>query len=209
MHFQELIMASRRNGDIEGSSLRILSIAFANNRIDRKTYLRLRTQQLSALEFSKPLPPLPAELLDISVPSVKIDAPHVTKKDYAPAIKWLIIALAALGVVTAAYVGYLRVQNTSTVAQVPAPTLEQRARTLLAKPAWSQEDLETFAGHWSALAEDEKLATRQDAWFVELESEILRRINQLKQQRASTDDLREYQNRLNALRVFYAEVVAE
>ena len=35
------------------------------------------------------------------------------------------------------------------------------------------------------------------------------RINQLKQQRSTTDDLREYQNRLNALRVFYSEVAAE
>lgn len=202
-------MAPRKSGKVEGSNLRVLSIAFANNRIDRKTYVRLRTQQLSALEFSKPLPPLPPELLDISVPSVKIDAPHVTRKDYGPLIKWLLIGLVALGVLTAAYVGYLYSRNTSEVYEAPAPTLEQQALALLAKPAWSQEDLENFAGNWSALSDEEKLSKRQAPWFAELEGEILQRINQLKQQRGTTDDLREYQNRLNALRVFYAEVVAE
>lgn len=105
-------MATRRTGKIEGSNLRILSIAFANNRIDRKTYLRLRTQQLSALEFSKPLPSLPSELLDINVPSVKIDAPHVSNsKDYTPIIKWLLFAVIALAVATAAYIGYLYNSN--------------------------------------------------------------------------------------------------
>lgn len=202
-------MAARKSGKVEGSNLRVLSIAFANNRIDRKTYLRLRTQQLSALEFSKPVPPLPPELLDISVPSVKIDAPHVNKKDYGPVIKWLLIALVALGVATAAYVGYLRSQNTSASSQAQAPTLEQQAGTLLAKQAWSEEDMESFAANWSALADEEKLSARQSPWFAELESDILKRINQLKQQRSTTDDLREYQSRLNALRVFYAEVVAE
>ena len=106
-------MVLRKAGKIEGSNLRVLAIAFANNRIDRKNYLRLRTQQLSALEFSKPLPPLPPELLDISVPSVKIDAPHVNKKDNGPIIKWLIIALITLAAVTAAYVGYLKIQSSS------------------------------------------------------------------------------------------------
>lgn len=202
-------MAPRKSGKVEGSNLRVLAIAFANNRIDRKTYVRLRTQQLSALEFSRPLPPLPPDLLDISVPSVKIDAPHVSKKDYRPVIKWLIIALAALGILTAGYVGYLYSQNASEVSEAPAPTLEQQALSLLAKPAWSQEDLENFAGNWSALSDEEKLSERQSAWFAELEGEILQRINQLKQQRGTTDDLREYQSRLNALRVFYAEVVAE
>ena|SRR5688572_4290823 len=105
-------MASRRTSKIEGSNLRILSIAFANNRIDRKTYLRLRTQQLSALEFSKPLPSLPSELLDISVPLVKIDAPHVgSNPDYGPAIKWLIITLIALAAASVAYIGYLYNSN--------------------------------------------------------------------------------------------------
>ncbi|HEX5056038.1 MAG TPA: hypothetical protein VFX02_06035 [Gammaproteobacteria bacterium] len=203
-------MAGRRTGKIEGSNLRILAIAFANNRIDRKTYLRLRTQQLSALEFSKPLPALPPELLDISVPSVKIDAPHVNRKpDYGPVIKWLIIALIALAAATAAYIGYLRLQNGSEVSLAPAPTLEQRAETLLAKQDWAQEDLGDFSDNWSALSDVEKLAARQEPWFPRLEAEILQRINLLKQQRGTTDNLREYQNKLNALRVFYAEVVAE
>ena len=105
-------MATKRTGKIEGSNLRVLSIAFANNRIDRKTYLRLRTQQLSALEFSKPVPSLPSELLDISVPLIKIDAPHVgSKPDYSAVIKGLIFALIALAAVTAAYIGYLYNSN--------------------------------------------------------------------------------------------------
>lgn len=200
-------MAGRRTGKIEGSNLRILAIAFANNRIDRKTYLRLRTQQLSALEFSKPLPTLPPELLDISVPSVKIDAPHVNSKpDYGPVIKWLIAALIALAAATAGYVGYLRLQNSS---EVEAPTLEQQARTLLAKQDWAQKDLDAFADRWSALSEEEKHAARQELYFIELSGEIERRIGQIKQQRGTTDNLREYQNRLNALRVFYTEVVVE
>jgi hypothetical protein len=203
-------MAGRKTGKIEGSNLRILAIAFANNRIDRKTYLRLRTQQLSALEFSKPLPALPSELLDINVPSVKIDAPHVSNKpDYGPVIKWLIAALIALAVATAAYVGYLRLQNGSEVSQAPAPTLQQRAQSLMAKQDWTQNDLSAFADSWSALSDVEKKAARQDPWFPQLEAEILQRINLLKQQRGNADNLREYQNKLNALRVFYAEVVAE
>jgi hypothetical protein len=36
----------------EGSHLRILSIAYATGRLDRETYLRLRTRQLGALEFA-------------------------------------------------------------------------------------------------------------------------------------------------------------
>lgn len=203
-------MATRRTGKIEGSNLRILAIAFANNRIDRKTYLRLRTQQLSALEFSKPLPALPPELLDISVPSVKIDAPHVNKKNNRPVIiKWLLIALIVLGIGTAAYIGYLSLSKRPAAGQAPAPTLEQQAQKLLATPTWSQEDMEAFAGRWSGLPDEAKQSARQAEWFSALESDILKRINLLKQQRGSTDDLREYQSRLNALRVFYAEVVAE
>lgn len=202
-------MPQRRTGKIEGSNLRVLAIAFANNRIDRKTYLRLRTQQLSALEFSRPLPPLPPELRDISVPSVKIDAPHVNRRNSGPLVKWLIIALVVLGTISTAYIGYLRIQNTSAANRAPAPTLEQQARRLLAMPAWSQQEMEAFAGNWSSLSEEEKQSLRQSAWFSELESDILKRINQMKQQRSGTDGLREYQNRLNALRVFYAEVVAE
>jgi hypothetical protein len=204
-----MIMATRKTGKIEGSNLRVLAIAFANNRIDRKTYLRLRTQQLGALEFSKPLPPLPPELLDISVPSVKIDAPHINKKDYRPIIKWLLIALALLGTSTVAYIGYFRMQSTSAVSEAPPPTPEQQAAKLLAAPAWSQEDMETFTGLWSELPDESKQSARQTEWFAALESDIAKRINQLKQQRSSTDDLREYQNKLNALRVFYAEVAAE
>lgn len=202
-------MAIRRTGKIEGSNLRILAIAFANNRIDRKAYLRLRTQQLSALEFSKPLPPLPAELLDISVPSVKIDAPHVNTRANGPAIKWLLIALIALAAATAAYVGYLKLGNSPAASRAEKPTLEQQALTLLTTPNWSQEDMESFAGNWSALSDEEKQAARQTAWFSALEGDILKRINQFKQQRSPSEDLREYQSKLNALRVFYAEVVAE
>ncbi|HEY3486834.1 MAG TPA: hypothetical protein VGL10_02105, partial [Gammaproteobacteria bacterium] len=93
----------KKSGNIGSSNLRILAIAFANNRIDRKTYVRLRTQQLGALEFSRPLPPLPPELLDISIPSVKLDAPHVNKKTGGglPIIKWAVIGLIILAVATA------------------------------------------------------------------------------------------------------------
>jgi hypothetical protein len=202
-------MALRKTGKIEGSNLRILAIAFANNRIDRKNYLRLRTQQLSALEFSKPLPALPPELLDISVPSVKIDAPHVNKQDKGPILKWLIIALIALGVDTAAYVGYLRIQSGSTVNQSVIPTPEQQAKKLLEMPTWPPEEMEIFTILWSGLSAEAKLEARQTEWFSALKNEIANRINQLKQQRGSTDDVREYQNRLNALRLFYAEVAAE
>jgi hypothetical protein len=87
--------------------------------------------------------------------------------------------------------------------------LEQQARKLLATPTWSQDDMETFAGSWSKLSDEAKQPARQAEWFAALESDIIKRINQLKQQRSSTDDLREYQSRLNELRVFYAEVVAE
>jgi hypothetical protein len=205
----QAIMATRRTGKIEGSNLRILAIAFANSRIDRKTYLRLRTLQLSALEFSKPLPPLPPELLDINVPSVKIDAPHISKRDNGPIIRWVIIAIAVLAIATAAYVTILMLNSSSGAGTAPTLTLEQQAQTLLTVPTWSQQEMETFSGRWSALSNEEKLSARQAPWFPVLESDIVRRINLLKQQRGDTDDIREYQSRLNALRVFYAEVVAE
>jgi hypothetical protein len=201
-------MAMRKTGNIEGSNLRILAIAFANNRIDRKNYLRLRTQQLSALEFSKPLPPLPPELLDINVPSVKIDAPHVNKKDNGPIIKWLVIALIALAAVTVAYVGYLKMQSSS-VSQSLVPTPEQQARKLLEMPAWPPEEMEIFTILWSGLSAEAKQEARQAEWFSALKNEIANRISQLKQQRGSTDDVRDYQNKLNSLRLFYAEVAAE
>src|SRR5688572_10130964 len=153
-------MVLRKTGNIEGSNLRILAIAFANNRIDRKNYLRLRTQQLSALEFSKPLPPLPPELLDISVPSVKIDAPHVNKKDNGPIIKWLIIVLITLAAATVAYVGYLKIQSSS-VSQSLVPTPEEQARKLLDMPTWPPEEMEIFTILWSGVSAEAKLEARQ------------------------------------------------
>lgn len=55
------------------NNLRKLSIAYANGQIDSKYYRRIRSQQLSALDFQKRVPPLPEELAKIQVPGKAVD----------------------------------------------------------------------------------------------------------------------------------------
>lgn len=58
------------------NNLRRLSASFARGLADKSTYRKLRTAQLSALEFNRKLPDLPAEMTNIVIPKQKIDVPH-------------------------------------------------------------------------------------------------------------------------------------
>jgi hypothetical protein len=200
---------SRKTGKIEGSNLRVLAIAYANNRITRENYLKLRTRQLSALDFGKPLPELPSDLLDINVPNVKIDAPHIGKKELNKPVILIAGLLIAIGVCTAIYVGFMRVSDNTKSGQVSEPSLEQQAQKLLTSSNWTEQDIETFSTLWEARSDSAKQQARQTDWFYELENEIIKRINQAKLQRGSGADLREYQEHLNTLRIFYAELTVE
>lgn len=81
---------------LSDNNIRKLSAAHARGLIDTTSYRRLRTTQLSAIEFGKPLPPLPTEMTDISIPKQKIDAPHQpkVKKAKPPVMLFVIIAIA-------------------------------------------------------------------------------------------------------------------
>jgi hypothetical protein len=200
---------SKKTGKIEGSNLRVLAIAYANNRISRDNYIKLRTRQLSALDFGKPLPELPPDLLDINVPNVKIDAPHVGKKEMNKPLLMIVGLVIAIGIGAAAYVGLMHISDSDKSAQGTEPSLEEQAQKLLSTAAWTEQDLETFSTLWEARSDAAKQQARQTEWFYELENEIIKRINQAKLQRGSAADLRDYQERLNALRIFYAELTVE
>lgn len=80
------------------NNLRKLSAAHARGLIDSSNYRRLRTTQLSAIEFGKPLPELPSEMTDITIPKKKIDAPHqpTRKKSSSSLIVIFIVAICAI-----------------------------------------------------------------------------------------------------------------
>ena len=198
------MVKKRKSKNPQGSGLRVLSIAYANGRLDRAAYLKLRTQQLSALNFEKPVPDLPEELHDIIVPSIKIDAPH--GKQPGGKKKRLFIAVIIALLLAAGLAGYLWFSGEQSLKQSAAKQtdIEQQARVLLRTPSWSIQDIEAFEATWSAYSATAKSTAKQSKWYLALENEIIKRINQTKlQQNASTADP-QLQNRLNSLRVFYA-----
>ncbi len=202
-------MASEKKKSGKGSNLRILSIAYATGRLDRDAYIRLRTAQLSSLNFNKPIPPLPEELADIEVPMIKIDSPYMegSSKKFNPRL-WIAAAVVLLVLISGAYIAF---SGGIKLDQKPAkqPTLAGLADELLAAPIWKERDIDMFKDMWADYSDPAKAKAREAEWYVSLENEIIKRINQKKLERESTDDLREYQKQLNALRVFYAELTIE
>jgi hypothetical protein len=201
---------------IQGSNLRKLSIAYAGGRLDRNTYLRLRTQQLGALEFNKPLPLLSEELLEINVPSIKLDAPYsAARSGFSPLL--LAMAIAALVALSLGGGLYYAWQNdffsTKSAAAVKAQPLtpESQALKLIAQTEeWTEADISAFIKVWSNYSSEAKDNARTSQWYGVLENEIIQRINKLKlQKEAVNDEDRVYQARLNNLRIFYAQLVAE
>lgn len=88
---------------LSDNNIRKLSAAHARGLIDTTSYRRLRTTQLSALEFGKPLPTLPIEMTDISIPKQKIDAPHQPKVKKSKSPFLLIVIVTVVIVAGAAY----------------------------------------------------------------------------------------------------------
>lgn len=198
---------------LQGTNLRILSIAYANGRIDRSTYLKLRTQQLSALEFNKPIPPLPEALLDISVPMVKLDAPYtVSRSNRNMLVKAALVLLA----ITVAGGGFYAWQSGLFSARGPDAakaqqllTPEQQAIKLITAPEWTERDIATFTRLWSRYSTEAKIKARGTDWYRTLENEVIQRINRLKLLRSTAGDETAYQTELNRLRIFYAELAVD
>ena len=195
-----------------GTNLRILSIAYATGRMDRDTYLKLRTQQLGAMEFNKPIPPLPGDLLDINVPSVKLDAPYIGKRGSKVLIISIIVIvlLAALGGggYYAFRTGMLTGEKPSTE-KVQQLTPEKQALKLMSQQEWSERDIELFLRAWSTLTESAKKKARTSQWYAVLENEIIQRVNKLKLQQNAADSPGAYKKELNTLRAFYGQLATE
>jgi hypothetical protein len=198
---------------LQGTNLRILSIAYASGRIDRDIYLKLRTQQLGALEFNKPIPPLPEALLDINVPSVKLDAPYTVTRSPKNLLLGIALVLLALTVIGG---GFYAWQNDLFTGSRPAPAKVQQslnpqqiAIKLITTPEWTEQDLETFTKIWSRYSIEAKINARGTDWYRTLENEAIQRINKLKLLRSASDDENAYQTELNRLRIFYAELAVD
>lgn len=204
-------MASRKKQKTsQGNNLRILSIAYANSRLERETYLKLRTQQLSALNFGKPIPPLPEELSDIKIPSIKIDSPHQNsgspKKNFR---LWGAIAAVLLITIIGGSYFWLNGGQINSKPQINQTSLQDKAQKLIVKPSWSEPEIATFKKLWATRSAQAKAKAKQSQWYLSLENEIIKRINQKKLQRDNSPDVREHQKELNHLRLFYAALKAE
>lgn len=96
-----LLNASKNNMSLPDNNLRRLSAAHARGLIDTRAYRRMRTEQLSAMEFNRKAPNLPLEMMDLTIPKQKIDAPHqpkVTKSSKKGLIvTFIVIVLLAAG----------------------------------------------------------------------------------------------------------------
>ncbi len=194
-----------------GTNLRKLSIAYANNRLDRDNYIKLRTRQLSALDFGKPLPEVPAEIAEIVVPTIKVDPPHIAqqRRKKSPAILIIIFVIIA-SVAAGAYLYWAQGgfgQQASTPAATPV-SITSLAAKLLKNPAWGETELQAFQQRWSSYSSEAQSKARQTNWYKALENESMKRINRLKLQREQTDNVREYQKQLNNLRQFHSALTA-
>lgn len=198
---------------LQGTNLRILSIAYANGRIDRSTYLKLRTQQLSALEFNKPIPPLPEALLDISVPMVKLDAPYTVSRSNKNMLVKAALVLLAITVAGGGFYawqsGLLGAGRPDTAKAQRLLTPEQQAIKLITAQEWTEQDIEAFTRLWSRYSTEAKIKARGTDWYRTLENEVIQRINRLKLLRSTADDETTYQAELNRLRIFYAELAVD
>jgi hypothetical protein len=194
---------------ISGSNLRILSIAFAGGRIDRNTYLKLRTQQLGALEFDKPVPELPANLLEITIPTVKVDSSHVEMRSGKDARLWLYVSalVIALAVIAAGlwYADIIpgRDEKPRQVRQLEPGDYAQR---LISNPDWSERDINAFLRSWGTRTPSAKAAARDTRWYLALENEIIKRINKSRLQLETNPDSLTAQRELNELRRFYGQL---
>lgn len=195
---------ARKKQKPEGSHLRILSIAYATGRLDRETYLRLRTRQLGALEFGKPLPDIPEDLWDIHIPTVKIDASYLGRRKRRRA--GLLIALVAIVVLGGIGAGLWYTLNQPPPAPARADqqfTAEDYARRLLESTEWSERDMNAFIRLWAARSSDSKNRARQTEWYLALDNEVIKRINRVRRQ---DGEAAQNERRLERLRRFQAQL---
>lgn len=194
----------------QGSNLRILSIAYAAGRLDRRSYVKLRTAQLGALEFGKPLPALPDELHDITVPQIKIDASYYHTAKRGKSGRWMLIAaLLVLGAIGAG-LWYALKQPPQAPAAAGPVTLGDHALRLLESAEWSERDIGAFSRQWAGLSREAKdEARRSQWWYRALENEAADRINRLKQRIDQGGGSSIEQRRLSLLQRFQAQLAAD
>ncbi len=194
------------------ANLRILSIAYASGRIDRKTYTRLRTQQLGALEFNKPMPPLPDNLMEIVIPTVKVDASMVDVKHPRTKQYWLYVgvALLVLGIGLGALWNAKLIPGSQPAKPVQVRQLEPRdyAQRLLDTLDWNDRDINAFLRIWGTRTDAAKSAARNSRWYLSLENEIIKRINKSRLKLERDPDLQAEQRELARLNRFYGQLTS-
>lgn len=199
----------KKKQKIPGSNLRILSIAYASGRLDRNSYLRLRTQQLGALEFNKPVPELPANLLEISIPTIKVDTAQISIKK--PDNKRWPLYLSISVIVIAAIIGGLWYADILPGKRDKPPQVRQLepqdyAQQLLKNPDWNERDMNAFLRSWGVHTPAAKAAARNQRWYLTLENEIIKRINKARFQLETDPESIQTQRELAELRRFYGQL---
>ncbi|MBA3581927.1 MAG: hypothetical protein H0W44_05675 [Gammaproteobacteria bacterium] len=195
------------------SNLRKLAIAYASGKVDRENYRKLRTRQLSALDFDKALPDLPDEIAAIGVPSVKVDAPKNAGGNLLKgrSLKTIVMAIAAIvlvGIVGIYFTGDNKKSNEQTQ-NTQKIDLAVEAQKLIQKPEWTNSDMGYFKRLWDSQEAQELTTARESRWFADLERDIVRRINENKQLMQTAEDSEAVQKQLTDLRLFYAQLATE
>lgn len=201
-----------KNKNTKATHIRVLASAYSSGRIERNEYIKERTRQLAAIEFGKPLPPLPEDLLDIRIPTIKIDASYISsKRRQRRTIKIIIICIALLGIGgTAAGLWFAGVfsPQPQPQAQVKQPKLSDYANRLLQNPNWSKRDIIAFLRVWATHSSAAREKVRRATWYVKLDNEIIKRINQAKLRlgAAEKEEQAAIKNELELLRAFQAKL---
>lgn len=149
----------------KNTNLRVLSLAYSNGKLTRDQYQELRAKQLSAIEFGKPYPPLPASLENVEIPSVKIDAPRGKRpsSNKLPLFIILLVLIAA-GVVAAIMLSGDK-SGPATVSQ--ETTIPALAQALLESDDLPTDQLLAFGEKWQAANSKQHKIHRSSLWFGE------------------------------------------
>ena len=203
--------ANKKKVAPKDSKLRVLSIAYATARISREVYLKERTRLLGALEFEKPLPELPAELLNIVIPNIKIDASYVNaakKISGRRNIIIIILILLLLGCIAGLWHNGFFATTEKPTSQVTQPNLSDHAEQLLHNSNWSERDIKMFLRLWATHSPSAHEKARHSMWYLKLDNDIIKRINQaqLRKRNISEEELPGLLRQLDLLRAFQAQI---